>query len=496
MNKETKIKDVIPAFNGLFSHILNPIYGNEINPTVLDIDFIAKHGERKISPLTRAFVKNETISDEDLAMLANYLHEKYKAAWRRYGVIHTATYDPQITVNMDEKETTTINGTTLNKLLSNLSNEAKADRTATDDKLFKKLGEVVNSGNQTTKGTDGGNIKTTLEHDLTDTLNLNTTENTTQNLTDTSKLTAEESGNSTRTPNLSTSTETTQNHKSTDETSVSGQNKTTVELNQETEHLPSNQSTQVVTSSSQEVKTEVTPSDKKTTTEEAVAGFGASGYSDTKRTSVTESPSNQVTTTQYPEKTETTTTAGGGYTESLKTNGLGNVTTEQPGTTTNTTHSGNDTTSSLEKITGTESTLNSINKSSTESTTHTGESTLAKTGTETTTHKGNDTTNEVRNLENSQNVDIANTESYNYSEEYKNNTKETSNETSTSSKTDNGEEKRDETITREKTMEGDMGVTATAKLLREEYTFWSSWNYIDSILLDVANELGLSVRRA
>ena len=495
MNRETKIKDVIPAFNGLFSHILNPVYGDEINPTVLDIDFIAKHGERKISPLTRAFVKNGAISDEDMAMLANYLHEKYKAAWRRYGIIHAATYDPQITINMDERETTIINGTTLNKLLSSLSNEAKTDSTTTDDKLFKKLGEVVNSGNQSTKGTDGGNIKTTTEHDLADTLNLNTTENTSQNLTDTSKATAEESGNSTRTPNLSVSNETTEKHTATDETEVSGKNTTKVELNQETQHVPSDQSTQVVTSSAQEVKTEVTPSDKTTTTEEAVAGYGASGYSDTKRTSVTESPSNQVTTTQYPEKTETTTTRGGGYTELLKTGGLGNVTTEEPRTSTNTEHSGNDTISSLEKTTGTESTENTANRSSTESTTHTGESNLSKTGTETTTHKGSDTTDEVRNLENSQNVDISNTESYNYSEEYKNSTKQNSNETSTSSKTDNGEEKRDETITRTKSMEGDMGVTATAKLLREEYTFWSSWNLIDSILLDVANELGLGIRR-
>lgn len=601
MENATKIKDVVPAFNGLFAHILDPVYGDEINPTVLDIDFIAKHGERKISPLTRAFMEDGKIPDDKLTMLANYLQVKYKAAWRRYGIIHDATYDPQITINMNETETTEINGKTLNKLLSTLTNEARNNSEATDEQLFSKFGEIVNKGLQNTKGTDSGTVSNTTTHNLTDTLKLNTKDETEHNaegemITDAKETTAHgltstlaldtgevtehgstgisttdsndeteralsdelfidtnEYNNSLRTPKLVTSKESLSTRSSLDTTVTEGSGGSGAELDQKKTITPidSNRTT-TYSEIGTEVKTEHLDgrnpeSGIRSSVTEKVQGFGSSDFSNSRMTETREYPYTTKTTTTYPGGVRKTieSTAGGDYEEYLKTDGDGNITVEVQDSRTDVASNGNDDNTTTESVEGLDETLNTVTRigsettnhtgsesvtrsgtettsqsgtdaltrSGTETTTHSGTDTLTKSGTEkttnigtdaltrsgteTTTHTGTDTSKETRGLESSSNVDSTNTESYNnYKETTENTSTQESTQTSSGSKKDDGEETRNETITRTKTVEGDTGVTATAKLLREEYNFWSSWNYIDAILLDVANELGLQVRRA
>lgn len=376
-----KIKDVIKPFNGIFAHINAPIYGTEISPVVLDIDFIAKHGNRKISPFLAIFVENGQISDEKLTQLANYIHLKYKTNWKRYGVIHDTTYDPTVTIGTDETETTKINGRTLNKLLSNLANEMKQNSTITDQQTFSKLGSILNKHDETTKTTDKGTVTNNGMTTNKVTTNDNATDNSTAthklDLTDNTLFSGTETTETTTTPQYSTTTELTYGY---------GSNKT--------------------------------PSSETNTHNEAVT------------TTATITPENKRQTDLHTGSESTTTTA-----------------------------------------------------------THTGNNTQANDGTTNNT--------EQRDLDNTAVTATTDEESYSGYQEQTNDTNATTgSQTDTTKREDNTETTDDQTISRTKHMEGDMGVTPTSDLLRKEYNFWSSWNYIDAILLDAANELGLQVQRS
>lgn len=376
-----KIKDVIRPFNGIFAHINAPVYGTEISPVVLDIDFIAKHGNRPISPFLAIFLEDGKITDEKLTQIANYIHLKYKANWRRYGVIHDTTYDPTVTIGTDETETTKINGRTLNKLLSNLANEMKQNSTITDQQTFSKLGSILNKHNETVRATDKGTV--------------------TNNGTNTSKLTVDDNStdNSTATHKVDL----------TDNTLFSGAETT---------------------------KTTTTPQNNTST--DYTYGYG----SNKAPAGGTDSTTGEVTTTA------TTTPENKRQTD---------------------------------RHTGTESTKTTAS--------HTDHNTQATDG------ATNNTEN--RNLENVTDTATSDEEAYSGYQELNNDTNTTAgSQTDTTKREDNTETTDDQTISRTKHMEGDMGVTPTSDLLRKEYNFWSKWNYIDAILLDAANELGLQVQRS
>lgn len=492
-NQSVKIKDVIPAFNGFFAHIISPIYGDEINPTVMDIDFIAKHGERTISPLVKQFMEDGKITDAKLAMLANYLHLKYKAAWRRYGVIHAAEYDPQITINMNENETTSISGKTLNKLLSSLSNEARTNGEATDKQLFKKLGSIVTSGSQTSGGSTtengGGSIthgeKVELKYDnvhdegLHKTKFINRKDCSEDNITkngeeihydeDSDHMTSSDKRGLVTTTHVN---EVVTNDPLSDEKteySLMGSETTRVFKGYGTEH--------------DAIKTDTT---------ESVTGYGSNTELDLKKTTVDQYPTLETTTVSYgaelkdgvyvPRVTKYT-TSGGKYTNTSKTvDAEGNwssVIDNRKHVTQFDKYSEN------HKINTTKDGIEEVATGN------------IRNGKENTTHSGIDSTTSNSSTTISGSLENTSTESYNdYIESTEHTTISNSSTNGTQSKTDNGEESRDEKIVRSKSMEGDMGVNATSDLLRKEYDFWSSWNYIDAILLDVANELGLQVRRA
>lgn len=492
-NQSVKIKDVIPAFNGFFAHIISPIYGDEINPTVMDIDFIAKHGERTISPLVKQFMEDGKITDAKLAMLANYLHLKYKAAWRRYGVIHAAEYDPQVTINMNENETTSISGKTLNKLLSSLSNEARTNGEVTDKQLFKKLGSIVTSGSQTSGGSTTENGGGSITHGETVELEYNNVKDKGSNKTtfdkrkdgstDTITKNGEEIHYDKDSPFITSSdrrglvTTTYVNEEST---------VTPISDTTETEYLMGAETTRVF-------KGLGTKFDNlNTITTERATGYGSDGEFELKKTEVNESPTTETTTVDYGStmkngvyvpRMSKVTTEGGKYRNETKTaDADGNWSTVID---------------SRAHVT----TFNNYKENHTINTTKEGVENVeienTRTGKEKTTHSGADSTTSNSSTTTSSSLDNTSTESYNgYIENTEHTTTSNSSTNGAQSKTDNGEESRDEKIVRSKSMEGDMGVNATSDLLRKEYDFWSSWNYIDAILLDVANELGLQVRRA
>lgn len=492
-NQSVKIKDVIPAFNGFFAHIISPIYGDEINPTVMDIDFIAKHGERTISPLVKQFMEDGKITDAKLAMLANYLHLKYKAAWRRYGVIHAAEYDPQITINMNENETTSISGKTLNKLLSSLSNEARTNGEVTDQQLFKKFGSIVTSGSQTSGGSTtengGGSIthgeKVELEYKNVNDAGSNKT--TFTNRKDKSEDNITKNG--------------AELHYDKDSPFITSRDRrglvTTTHVNEVVTNEPiSSEKTEYSLMGEETTRVYrgygTEHSAIKTDTTESVTGYGSDTELELKKTSVDQYPTLETTTVSYgaemkdgvyvPRVTKYS-TSGGKYTNTSKTaDAEGNWSTVID----NRAHVTQfDQYMEKHEIDTTKDGIEEVVIDNT------------RNGKEITTHSGTDSTTSNSSTTTSGSLENTSTESYNgYIENTEHTTTSNSSTNGAQSKTDNGEESRDEKIVRSKSMEGDMGVNATSDLLRKEYDFWSSWNYIDAILLDVANELGLQVRRA
>ncbi len=457
-----KIKEVVPIYNGLFSHILDPVYGQEIDPQALDINFIASYGERTASPLLRAFVIDGKLTETSLSQLANYLHKKYEVNWRRYGVIKNATYDPQITINTKETEKTEIEGQTLNNLLSKIAgvnNRELKEKLAQD---FTKSGEIDVTGenNNTTDSTLTSTVRGSGKTSNDSTSHATESTNNTQ----------------TRTPNLTT-TEITTPGVVTSEW-VEGSLTTTNEIDLVNIRTPLADKSTTVTESGKEHNVEGRPTETISETKQT-AGFGSSNYVPDSHTVTTHDSISITNDKTYENRTTRTTETGESYKDTQQ--GKTNTETVQDNRKkfNGYDHGTNETVTST---TGTEETTTKGTKTTETSTNDTG----TTEHTDTTNNKAIDTVNGTNN-------EVTTYKDY---KEHTGNDNETveSSENSTHRK-DSGDETHNETIKRTKEMEGDLGVTATSQLLQKEYDFWSNWNYVNAILKDVGHELGLEIRR-
>ena len=99
-----KINEALNPTNGLFSNMQQDIWGNALDPSLLDIELFTAIGNLTASPLFMHFVRDGVLNHVSLARL---IHQHYGKNWKRLWDALIAEYNIMITTSNDEKRTYT-----------------------------------------------------------------------------------------------------------------------------------------------------------------------------------------------------------------------------------------------------------------------------------------------------------------------------------------------------------------------------------------------------
>lgn len=170
-----KIREVLSPTAGLFSAMPQDVWGEDLDPTHLDIELFTRIGGLDAAPLFRHFVENDVLDTHGLAQL---LHQRYASNWKHVWDALKADYDVFITSMNDETRTVTRDRKDLEtRALQDQITEAGADSTvdtfneknATDSTVTKTGAEnrsVAEDETRTGGTTDTGTTSTdrTADH--------------------------------------------------------------------------------------------------------------------------------------------------------------------------------------------------------------------------------------------------------------------------------------------------------------------------------------------
>lgn len=430
------------GLKGFFTRINEPIWKDEVSSSSMDIDLLASYGEKETSPLFDAIISLGASEDEGLNTLANYIYDKYKVNWEHKYNILKAKYDLLKTIEFTEHESIKGNTSDVISYLSNTSNTEKG----------------TSNTNQNGSLNKSGSISSLRIDDLTET-NKNTgsnTQNTTNNQT---SNTNENQGAFTVSDTLTKSGSIKENTTNSNIHDISGSINTTESLK-----------------NSHDDKSRSESSTNTTTEENGYLNKGYTNKTENQSFTLDGGPYN-TTATIVDDKSSKRTQESIGPTQS-STNG--NISEDKTRSENYTDYKEIDESTNIKT-----QTFDAINE------THTIQ-TPTKTNTTEETAKGtNRTENTIDENNTRSNTGTQKTvENYdNYSERNTNTDKTTTTNEISGLQDDTTTKKGDSLIERDKVTSGDQGVRPSSDLLRFENDFWSSWNFVDEVIKDTANEL-------
>lgn len=162
-----KINEALNPTNGLFSNMPRTIWGNALDPSLLDIELYTAIGNLTASPLFMHFVREGAL---DHAGLARLIHQHYGKNWKRLWDALIAEYNIMITTSNDEKRTYTRDrsdterrdltgtkrGTTTGTDTGTLSQVRSGSVSHTDNSSTQYGSANKRTNDTTTTSTDGG----------------------------------------------------------------------------------------------------------------------------------------------------------------------------------------------------------------------------------------------------------------------------------------------------------------------------------------------------
>lgn len=98
------LKELVSPVNGLFSNMPKTIWGENLDPTYLDVELFTRIGNLEASPLVEFYTLDGVLDTEKLSSL---LYQRYSANWQRIWDALAVEYNIMLTTTVDETRTTT-----------------------------------------------------------------------------------------------------------------------------------------------------------------------------------------------------------------------------------------------------------------------------------------------------------------------------------------------------------------------------------------------------
>lgn len=158
-----KIKDLITVENGLFQKMPEELFEGRMDARNVDIEFLAKYGERSVNRLVSFFITNGEL---DTTSLAKLLYDKRGFNWNKMFEVMYQDYNAFLTGSRDEVETRTVTETIDSKNESSKLNTGTQESTYNIDNTTTKTGDVsrVLEGNDVYNITDSRNTTDSTEN--------------------------------------------------------------------------------------------------------------------------------------------------------------------------------------------------------------------------------------------------------------------------------------------------------------------------------------------